>query len=397
MQQGRRRCAVWAAAVPLLLLLQLFAGADAARQLRQTTDALTSSTGIDRSRLSVAITLNAQAVTEAKSAGVQHNEASVASIAADRMPAAMSKTATSGGLFQMGGFGEAGIAAFGPVAVAATDQGFLAASAPNSMLLATDKGTPGTARGNTLPVFEPQNAPGVGKSKMVQTASVGHNHLPANSFSMSEMGDGPHAIAQAGDAVSGSYSSKDVGTDGAAGGASTRGREAAEAAQGPWYAKPEVYGGDVPLEFLPAAAGRALAAGRRAGAGSDAAGGAQQRRLRSAAGAAGTASGAAAGDPRPWGAVGAPGGGIYGGVVAAQALGAANSDLYAAATINAPSALVDSYHVAEAERSAVAAANAHAEGAGEGAGMGVAPRAASSRTVPAAGERPTMGSAFFGR
>jgi hypothetical protein len=315
---------------------------------------MTSSTGIDRSHVAVAITLNAQATSEAESLGVQHNEASIAALAAYRMPAGTSRVATTGGLFDMGGVGEAGAAALGPVAVATTDQGYLAASVSNGMPLANGKDVPGTARANTRPVFEPQHSHGVGKSKMVQVASVGLNSITPNSFAMSEMGDGPHAISEAGFAVSGSYSSKDTGEDGGSGGASAGNAKDGTEAQftGPSQAADE-HSRDG-LGLMPAASRRLLAAaGGRAGAASVAASrvGVPHRKPLSAAAAADTADTASGADAGPWSA---PGGGIYNRMVTAQALGATNSDLYAALTIDAPPAVANVHHAAGAGYAAAA-------------------------------------------
>ncbi|GBF98991.1 hypothetical protein Rsub_11795 [Raphidocelis subcapitata] len=196
--------------VALLLILLSAPPAGAARQLRQVINTRTSR-GVRKPPLAVAIALKAQAVAHISGSGLQHNEATVKSIANDNFPRAGARVATHTS-FHAGGEVEAGIAAFGPVSLSQTDTGALAASAADSMPLAMPEGTPGAARGNTLEVFVPQDAHGSGGggSGLVMTASLGVTGRPSNAFAMSEMGDGPHAIAQAGEATASAFSSRDV-------------------------------------------------------------------------------------------------------------------------------------------------------------------------------------------
>jgi hypothetical protein len=144
---------------------------------------------------------------------VSHAQVTVKAISGDKLPRAAGRVATSSNVYTTSGEVEAPVAAFGSLALSVTDKA-LAASAPESMQLAQNKGTRGASRGTTMPAFEPQDVgKGVGYQKKVQVASVGLNNRPSNSFSMSERGDGPHAVSRAGEAVSAAMSSKDYDKD----------------------------------------------------------------------------------------------------------------------------------------------------------------------------------------
>jgi hypothetical protein len=182
-----------------------------ARELRQLINTR-ASRGTRKPALAVAITPFAQAVAHISAAGLQHNEATIKSVANEAFPRSGARVATRTS-FHAGGDAEAGIAAFGPISLSQTDTGAIAASAADSMPLAMPKGTPGAARGNTLAVFEPQDSghgPGAAGTGLVMTGSLGVTGRPSNSFAMSEMGDGPNAISQAGDATASAFSSRDV-------------------------------------------------------------------------------------------------------------------------------------------------------------------------------------------
>jgi hypothetical protein len=165
---------------------------------------------IDKSYLAAAITPKAQAISAGTGGGVaSHDKSTIQAIATDRYPRVLTRVATRSA-FRNGGDAEAGIAAFGPVALSNTDtNAALSVSLSKAMPLATAEGTPGSSRGNTLPVFAPLTSKGLGKTGLVATASVGTTDKPSDAFSMSEMGDGPHAISHAGEAVASSWAGKD--------------------------------------------------------------------------------------------------------------------------------------------------------------------------------------------
>jgi len=165
--------------------------------------------GIDKSYLKMAATLNTEAISSPMSMGIAHSEASLVSSASQTYPAAMSRVTTHD-LDQQLGAQEMPVAVFGTVALAATEGGALAASASEAMVLAYDEGTPATSRGSTRAIFEPRPvAKGVGKQHKVQVRSIGITNNPSGAFGISDEGDGPHAIAQGGEAVASAYSSKD--------------------------------------------------------------------------------------------------------------------------------------------------------------------------------------------
>jgi hypothetical protein len=177
--------------------------AAAARRLRQTTETLTG-LDIDKSHLAAAITTQAQAVSSTTSSGIAHDKATTRAVA-DGVPRTLTRVATkSGGA-------DSGIAAFGPVALSNIDTSpVLAASLSKAMPLATTANSKqGASRGNTLPVPEAPAAKVTKAEPLGTQAAVGVTERASNAFSMSEMGDGPHAIAHAGEAVTSSWAGKD--------------------------------------------------------------------------------------------------------------------------------------------------------------------------------------------
>ena len=179
------------------------AAADA-RLLRQYIDSLTGS-GVDKSTQVLAATDNAEARALSLAPGFAHMEATIGALASYVFPGPQNKASTPD-INQV--IGEFPAAAFAPVAASATDQGAVAVAASSGMLLAQPRGTPGTARGSTLKTYDPPDMLGVGKSHRVMTLSAALSLPPAGSFSQSDRGDGPHAIASAGEAVASSFSSR---------------------------------------------------------------------------------------------------------------------------------------------------------------------------------------------
>jgi len=183
-------------------------GATAARALRQVTDSLVGMR-VNKSNLIVAATQNAESVSDEEATGIAVSESSLAAVASQTFPSSMSRVSTPN-LYHHDGVRELPAATFRTVAVSTTTGGAAAVAAPESMALAAKAGTPGTARGSTMRTFDPDPPPrGLGRQGLVQTASVGLTDRPSGAFTISAMGDGPHAIAQAGEAVASAYSSKD--------------------------------------------------------------------------------------------------------------------------------------------------------------------------------------------
>jgi hypothetical protein len=181
--------------------------AAAARRLRQATETLTG-LEIDKSYLAAAITPKAQAVSSTSGTGIAHDKSTTQAVASDHFQRTLTRVATKSS-FHAGGDAEAGIAAFGPVALSSTDTtAAVAASLSKAMPLAMDAEDRGASRGNTLEVFEPQTAKGLGATGLVATASVGVTDRPSNAFSMSDIGDGPHAVAHAGEATASAWAGR---------------------------------------------------------------------------------------------------------------------------------------------------------------------------------------------
>lgn len=183
------------------------------RSLRQVVDSFTGANN-PRVGMTFASTDYAEARSQAKTVGVTQLEAGVAAVSATKLPGAQSMASTTNfgsepGVSNKGGPApEISVANFGPVAVAQTDTQFATAiAASDTMPLAKPYGTPGAARSSYLTTFDAQVEPsGVGNQKNVQVASIGAGGLlPSNSFGISDVGDGPHAIASANEAVSNSY------------------------------------------------------------------------------------------------------------------------------------------------------------------------------------------------
>ncbi|GBF98002.1 hypothetical protein Rsub_11113 [Raphidocelis subcapitata] len=188
----------------------LLAGAEAARPLRTLRQVVDSFTGANNPRpgMTYASTDYAEARSQAKTVGVVQLEAGVAGIAADKLPGSQSRAATQNTNLQGGSATEISVANFGPVAVSQTDTLVATAiAASDTMPLAKPYNTPGAARSSYLTTFDAQVEPsGLGNQKNVQTASIGAGGLQAsNSFGISDVGDGPHAIASANEAVANSY------------------------------------------------------------------------------------------------------------------------------------------------------------------------------------------------
>ena len=168
----------------------------------------------DKSRYQVARTVNAQALSTT-SAVVQQNEITAAAVAQGRWyPGPESKISTSvTSPTQSDQFGQQGAvelpaAAWGRAAVADTTNGALAIAASDAMPLSQPDGTPGAARAVTMPVMNPTMPRLRGT-----TAALGVNYLPSNAYGMSELGDGPNAVAHAGEAVAASMASRAAADD----------------------------------------------------------------------------------------------------------------------------------------------------------------------------------------
>lgn len=176
------------------------------RRLSQTTDSFVGR-GINKDDMlkGYSATDYAEALSQARSLGIDHNEATVRSISAALLPGPLSKSGTDDVFLQAGAaFLRPSITAFGPMAETDTQGGATAVAAPQAMPQASAD----TAMSTTANGFTPTLARGAGTRHDVMTASVGTNLLPAGSFGESEQGDGPYAIAAAGDAVASSMSSK---------------------------------------------------------------------------------------------------------------------------------------------------------------------------------------------
>ena len=123
----------------------------------------------------------------------------------------MGRTATADTAAHQGAV-ELPIAAFGPVAGAVTDTGHGALAASGALPLAAPAGARDVARSRAhlLMTTDPTSPlRGAGRRGAVDLQSVGANLPAGGAFSMSEMGDGAHAIAHAGEAVAVAYSSRD--------------------------------------------------------------------------------------------------------------------------------------------------------------------------------------------
>jgi hypothetical protein len=99
-------------------------------------------------------------------------------------------------------------AIFSTVALSVTDQGAVASAAADAMPLAYPKGTPGAAQGTTLKTFAPFTVKGAGVKHDAMGFSAGFALLPSTALGISDVGDGPNAVAAAGAAVATSFSSK---------------------------------------------------------------------------------------------------------------------------------------------------------------------------------------------
>jgi hypothetical protein len=166
-----------------------------------------TSGGIPKPYYTAAITNNAEAVTNARSVGVMSNEMTRSALASTRFPGPMGRVSTND-IYQQIGSAELPIAAWGATAESSTQGGAAAVAASNAMQLALPPG-PGAARGTTMSTQDPKAPHGAGKTKNVMLAAVGTTDRPAGAFSMVDLGDGPHAVAQAGEANSVSFASAD--------------------------------------------------------------------------------------------------------------------------------------------------------------------------------------------
>lgn len=164
--------------------------------------------GVDKSWMVSANTLHAESRTQSRGVGFPHFEGTEVAIAASIFPGSQTRVATNDIRQNNGPALEVPGAAFGPVALSATDQGAYAVAASDSMYQAQPQGTPGTSRGSTLRTFNPSTLGAAAKGTQVLGASVGMQLPPPGSFSESDRGDGPNAISSAGEAVAASYSSQ---------------------------------------------------------------------------------------------------------------------------------------------------------------------------------------------
>jgi hypothetical protein len=184
-------------------------GAPAARLLRQANSF--GAQGLDKSAIlkGFSQTDNAEALAQSVSLGFAVNEITVGAFATAAGGGAVGPLgdAATGDVFERSGAAPS-IAAFGAAAVSSTPGGATAVAAADSMPLAAPSGTPGTARGTTLASFDPVTLSGGGKLKNVMTSSVGTTNPAAGAFAQSDQGDGPHALASAGDAVASAYAAK---------------------------------------------------------------------------------------------------------------------------------------------------------------------------------------------
>jgi len=169
----------------------------------------------DKSKMVFAGTDYAESRSQANTVSLAQNEATVAAVGSEgRYPGAAARTASNtysngNSISQNGGVApELPVAAFRTAAVATTDTANTAAavSASEAMLLSFPANTPGTARGSQWTTFTPDIPQGIGATKQVQTASISTGALlPNNALSISDMGNGPNAVAMAGNAVASSY------------------------------------------------------------------------------------------------------------------------------------------------------------------------------------------------
>jgi hypothetical protein len=214
---GRRRARRVSAPTPPAAPLLTPAAAAAARPLRparalsQYTGTMTGS-GVDKSNMAFATTDYAEARAQAKTYGIAHNEATQVAAATQTLPSGQIRAATTVMAEKdhsiTTGAAELSTAAMGPVAVANTDTGATALASSRAMQLAEPDG-PGVAKSSWLASFYPVTPTGTGNQKNVMANAVTLGNIkPANSFGISDIGDGPHAMAVANQAAANSFAAK---------------------------------------------------------------------------------------------------------------------------------------------------------------------------------------------
>lgn len=136
-------------------------------------------------------------------------------ISAARFPGPLGRDATDSTYIQLGTH-EMSVDAFGPVAISQTQGGAVAFAMSEAMPFVqqgtrfqprrgTDEAVLKAAHGETVHTMEPHP---VWPAKIPVFHSIGAARLPTNALGQSQLGDGPNAVASAGNAVAASYAGK---------------------------------------------------------------------------------------------------------------------------------------------------------------------------------------------
>ncbi|GBF98001.1 hypothetical protein Rsub_11112 [Raphidocelis subcapitata] len=202
-----------AAAVLLMTMLALSAPGPAAaarplRRMAQYTNSLAGPSQDTDKDMALASTVVAESRSQGNTLGIAHDRTTQVAIASDAHPGPLARGSADELTFHAGASGELPMAAYGPIAISRSDSGAIAVAAAEAMPLAHPAGTPGTAQTTTLSAFDyppPKLSGGPPIGSSVTTGALN----PSNSFGISGSGDGPHAIASAGEAVASSFSEHD--------------------------------------------------------------------------------------------------------------------------------------------------------------------------------------------
>jgi hypothetical protein len=168
--------------------------------------------GVDKSSMVFATTDYSEARAQSKTYGIAHNEITKLAAATDQIPSGQIRAATTVMSEKdqsiTTGAAELSSQFMGPLAVSNTENGATALASSNAMPLAEPDG-PGVAKSSWLSTFYPVTPTGTGNQKNVMGNAVTLGNIkPANSFGISDIGDGPHAAAVAGQAASNSFAAK---------------------------------------------------------------------------------------------------------------------------------------------------------------------------------------------
>jgi hypothetical protein len=175
------------------------------RRLEQYTGSIAGPTRDKDTEMALASTIVAESRSQSSTLGVAHDRTTQVAVAGDGLPGPLARGATEDLAFHSGVVGELPLAAYGPLAASRTDGGAVAVAASEAMSFTHPAGTPGTAHTSTLSAFhypppKHDGGPPIG-------ASITAGALrPSGSFGITGNGDGPHAIASAGDAVASAFS-----------------------------------------------------------------------------------------------------------------------------------------------------------------------------------------------